>query len=355
MVSSPDGGEWGRPAHDPQGRYVPLAVDDQGRLVVVGGGAEPSATGLRIRDGVEPDEATVLANRLLVADQHDQPLTDAQLRAAPVEVDTGLTTQTDALTDAELRAAPVPVATGLSPLTDTQLRAAPVPVQQATQPLPTGASTEATLAQVLTGVDGVEGGLASLLAAVDGLEGLAATLNGLVTTVRDTVYRRTDPLPTGGAIIGYVADAFARYVEEGKTFMAGARLALAAGQTGTFSLVNPTGSGKTLYLTGLELAADMNADATLVINPATTPGAAQAATNQHQAFSTVASAQVKAGVGAPTGGTAMSTVLRLPANQPVLRQQLLILPAGKSLAVSAAPSTLAASVLYASFRWLEAS
>lgn len=37
------------------------------------------------------------------------PLTDSELRATPVPVDTGLTTQTDALTDAELRASPVPV------------------------------------------------------------------------------------------------------------------------------------------------------------------------------------------------------------------------------------------------------
>lgn len=60
------------------------------------------------------------------------PLTDIELRASPVIVDTGLG---QPLTDAELRAAPVPVSgtvtanTGLTqPLTDTQLRATPVPV-----------------------------------------------------------------------------------------------------------------------------------------------------------------------------------------------------------------------------------
>jgi hypothetical protein len=64
----------------------------------------------------------------------DGPLTDTQLRAAPVPVTGGLTdTQlrasavpvTGGLTDTQLRAAPVPVTGGL---TDTQLRAAPVPV-----------------------------------------------------------------------------------------------------------------------------------------------------------------------------------------------------------------------------------
>lgn len=58
------------------------------------------------------------------------PLTDAQLRASPLSVDTGLS---PGLTDAELRASPVPVSgtidTGLTqPLTDVELRATAVPV-----------------------------------------------------------------------------------------------------------------------------------------------------------------------------------------------------------------------------------
>ena len=97
---------------------------------------------------------TVTANTGL-----SQPLTDTQLRASAVPVN-------GPLTDAELRATAVPVSgtvtanTGLSqPLTDSQLRATAVPVSgtffQATQPvsaaalpLPSGASTETTLAAV---------------------------------------------------------------------------------------------------------------------------------------------------------------------------------------------------------------
>lgn len=71
-------------------------------------------------------------------------LTDAQLRAAALPV-------SGPLTNAELRAASVNVAiisdTGL---TDTQLRASAVPVSVASQPLPIGASTEATLAALNT-------------------------------------------------------------------------------------------------------------------------------------------------------------------------------------------------------------
>jgi hypothetical protein len=64
----------------------------------------------------------------------DGPLTNAELRVAPVPVTGGLTDAqlrvapvpvTGGLTNAELRAAPVPVTGGL---TDAQLRVAPVPV-----------------------------------------------------------------------------------------------------------------------------------------------------------------------------------------------------------------------------------
>jgi hypothetical protein len=97
------------------------------------------------------------------------PLTDTQLRATAVPVSGTVTANTglsQPLTDTELRASAVPVSgtvtanTGLSqPLTDSQLRATAVPVSgtffQATQPvsaaalpLPSGASTETTLAAV---------------------------------------------------------------------------------------------------------------------------------------------------------------------------------------------------------------
>lgn len=69
----------------------------------------------------------------IASQQQQDALTDSELRAAPVVVDTGLTPQTDALTDTELRAAPVVVDDGhpdpqTDSLTDAELRAAPVPV-----------------------------------------------------------------------------------------------------------------------------------------------------------------------------------------------------------------------------------
>jgi hypothetical protein len=62
------------------------------------------------------------------------------------------------LTDTQLRASPVPVSGDFSSdgLTDTQLRASAVPVSLATVPLPTGASTEATLALIKAKTDNLD-------------------------------------------------------------------------------------------------------------------------------------------------------------------------------------------------------
>ena len=77
------------------------------------------------------------------------PLTDGQLRAAAVPVTVGNFPATQPvsgpLTDTQLRASAVPV-TG--PLTDTQLRASAVPVSASALPLPAGAATETTLAEI---------------------------------------------------------------------------------------------------------------------------------------------------------------------------------------------------------------
>lgn len=115
-----------------------------------------------------------------------QGLTDAQLRAAAVPVSIGApvavtgtfwqATQPvsftwQGLTDAQLRAAAVPVSIGTpvavtgnfwqatqpvsftwAGLTDAQLRATPVPMSADALPLPAGAATEATLAQLIAAV-----------------------------------------------------------------------------------------------------------------------------------------------------------------------------------------------------------
>lgn len=97
-------------------------------------GTEPTLAA--VRDKVLTD-AQLRASRVPVETGLTQPLTDAQLRASRVPVETGLVIpqpQTDALTNAQLRASRVPVETGLvtqtDALTNAQLRATPVPVAE---------------------------------------------------------------------------------------------------------------------------------------------------------------------------------------------------------------------------------
>ena len=80
------------------------------------------------------------------------PVTDAELRAAPLPV-SGTVTATGPLTDTQLRATAVPVS---GPLTDTELRATPVPISGAVTvsgsvSTTQGASTLATVTNISVG------------------------------------------------------------------------------------------------------------------------------------------------------------------------------------------------------------
>lgn len=94
-----------------------------GGIRVVNGDIQSSVPGVVLMDPVT-GQPTALSTS-----QGAGGLTDAQLRAAPVDVNvvsggTGGGGTTGGLTDVELRAAPVPVS---GPVTDAQLRANPVP------------------------------------------------------------------------------------------------------------------------------------------------------------------------------------------------------------------------------------
>ena len=110
------------------------------------------------------------------------PLTDAQLRATAVPV-------SGPLTDAQLRATAVPVS---GPLTDTQLRATAVPISVAFLPLPSGASTEATLLEASINIGDITDASvsnpasnASVISALKGLLTLITSSNTKLDTIDD--------------------------------------------------------------------------------------------------------------------------------------------------------------------------
>jgi len=142
-------------AEDPSGDLQPLQVDASGNLKVDITSASGSPIDVDVVSSVLPTGAateakqdtanTSLASidtKLTAPLSVTGPLTDAELRATPVDVDTGLL---QALTDAQLRATPVPISGSITTngLTDAELRASPVAVSAASLPLPTGAATSA--------------------------------------------------------------------------------------------------------------------------------------------------------------------------------------------------------------------
>lgn len=108
-------------------RATPVPVSVEGDVTITGDvivdqvGIE-NVAGTKINPSTEEKQDAIITELQTIQPQTDA-LTDTELRATPIDVDTGLTTQTDALTDTELRATPVDVDTGLTQPTtpaDTQ-------------------------------------------------------------------------------------------------------------------------------------------------------------------------------------------------------------------------------------------
>jgi hypothetical protein len=106
ISSGPNAGTYRNVTVNPQGRLdASVAAHDLDTPI----GPTAFTTGFEDPDG-NLAVGVVDANGVQLVDTGlAQGLTDTELRAAPVTVDTGLATQLDALTDVELRATPVPV------------------------------------------------------------------------------------------------------------------------------------------------------------------------------------------------------------------------------------------------------
>lgn len=194
-------------------------------------------------------------------------LTDTQLRAAPLNV-TVSNPAAPGLTDTELRASPITVSVNnqvTSGLTDTQLRASALPVSLLSQPLPAGASTEATLAAMKSVIDSLKATVDALNAKVTAVNTssiagqvdltpatLSALENTTVTVSNPTATGLTDtqlrasalpvslssqPLPTGASTETTLAAL--------KSAIDNLNAKVTAVNTGAVTLTNPTAQGLT--------------------------------------------------------------------------------------------------------------
>ena len=159
-------------ARTPSDTLIPLLVDANGNIIVSGVATQTTLAALLTElqakaDLLETQPVSIAATvQVDVADEATRDLGKVDIASldqyTPVTgrlpVDGSGVTQpvSGPLTDTQLRATAVPVSgtvTASGPLTDTQLRASAVPVSAATLPLPTGATTETTLAAIRTAVE----------------------------------------------------------------------------------------------------------------------------------------------------------------------------------------------------------
>jgi hypothetical protein len=122
-------------------------------------------------------------------------LTDAELRASAVAV-------SGPLTDAQIRASALPVS---GPLTDTQIRASALPVSAASLPLPSGASTEVTLAALSAKVTAVNTGAVVLAAGAAAIGSVSVTGSVTVTGPLTDTQLRATAVPVSGNLGGKMA------------------------------------------------------------------------------------------------------------------------------------------------------
>jgi hypothetical protein len=219
---------------DTELRAAPLGIS-AGSLPLPSGAATATnqTTLIGHVDGIE----SALAGTLTVNTGITQPLTDIQLRATDVKVSVTNLPATQPVSAANL---PLPsgaatsanqttiighvdgleaAVAGLTPLTDTQLRAAPVPVSgtfyQGTQPisavnlpLPSGAATSANQVTMIGHVDSIESALAGTITVDTGItqpltdaQLRAANVNVSITNLPATqpVSAAALPLPNGAA------------------------------------------------------------------------------------------------------------------------------------------------------------
>lgn len=262
------------------GTLVPWVIEDDGDTPVDTGLQQPltdaqlRAAAVPVSGTVEvmndagnplPVSGTVTANTGLV-----QPLTDSQLRAAAVPV-------AGPLTDTQLRASAVSVSgtvsTGLTqPLTDTQLRASAVNVAVTSIPEveiknDSGNPVPVSGALSLTGSVKIEDAVNPLLRATVDSSGRIAVNTGLSQPLTDSQLRAS-AVVTIDPITYYATAAGGRLAFNITTQIVSIA---AAGEQPLAALVNPALSGKDIYLDVGEFGASMNTTFRRYRNPTVTP------------------------------------------------------------------------------------
>lgn len=259
------------------------------------------------------------------------------------------------------------------PLTDAQVTALKtVTVSNPTADPETGLAKEVTLAALKDEVDALEEsvGATTDLSTAETLIGLTkaikantASIESLITTVRDEQFRRTDPLAAGTNHIGtvqidpnsssFTSSGWSKKVNEGKAYIAGGAISAGTSQVASACLTNPAGSGKNIVIAGWQIGTDQTCEVKYM-HEATSTGTLRSAFNFNHYYEAVAAvATVRLGADVLTGGTELSPVGRITNNAPVGYDFMVVVQPGHSFALTAATPGLTAFTLYPTVFWYE--
>jgi hypothetical protein len=216
--------------------------------------------------------------------------------------------------------------------------------------LDTKLATEAKVEAVRTGIAGLDAKLATeakmeaVRAAVAGLDAklaTQATLEAVRVQIADLNAK------TGDLLTDFAA---------GRIRSAGGKVSMSTGTTGSLTLRNPSGSGKVFTLQEFYLACDGNADVTFRFDATFATSTNVAAFMPHRAYEGTGmptAAITTTSTSNPSGGTPLSVVYRLGANQPFMQQFVVVLLPGMSISVSVTAPGLSSATLYAAATWAE--
>lgn len=158
-------------------------------------------------------------------------------------------------------------------------------------------------------------------------------------TVRDTLYRRTDPLPTGSNVVGYVSNTVVRKIAvEGKGQVIGGEVTTdVTFPDGYLSIENPAASGVNIIIFGVTLYTDAASAQVRYIHDFTDDPNTVSTDPiyfNHAGWGTPYQAVMKFGKEAITGGTTLSPRSQLTNQVPfALRDLPIIVTPGHSFAV----------------------
>lgn len=187
-------------------------------------------------------------------------------------------------------------------------------------------------------------------------------VEALLTTIRDEQQRRTDPLPAGSNILGFVSPTPAKKISEGKVWLAGRKEGVSLTSTTASIAINNPGSPNTknVHIFHFNVSATVGgeaqffhghaADTTSNLN---TFGSAVTAMNPNHFFDAATpTAVVRAGAGQPTGVDIRSPIRRTAGSLDIEFDGLIILPPGHSFGLTVGGAT-GDGVFYMNARWYE--